>query len=226
MFLRCESLDLRGLAARSATETATTSTEVSTEVSTATSTSATTEVTSRTTTAAAPIPSSSFTLMSSTASSAPSVVDLVEAITTCCSTSSGRLRLRGIICPALSASNRRSYVWGLCLGRIPRNDLEGLAQGIVTATRLLIPLCLRCCVGRTWLDARCCGSIRSLDVRASIDRSDTGVDLGEAGVGDSRVGYSFLGLGSGWLCLCNFINPGFFCGEGCLVKCGLLDLSI
>jgi hypothetical protein len=119
-------------------------------------------------------------------------------------------------------------VWILCLGGIPRDHLERLAERIVTARCLLIPLGLGCSVGGAWLNARCCRHIGDLSICTSVGRWNACVKLCEAGIGYGGVGHSLRSfcLWRSGLRLCDLVDPGFLCSEGGLVKCSLLDLGI
>ena len=156
----------RRLAARSTTEATSTASEVTT---TAASTSAELASTARTAATTAPVSSTSLTLvLSSTSTAATVVLNLREAIV---SRSRGcSCRFGCVVSPALGAGDGSGLVRCLGLGRVARDDLEGLAQGLVLATSLLVPLCGSGSVGCLGLGASCCRTSRVLSLRSTNSR--------------------------------------------------------
>lgn len=196
------------------------------EVTTAASTSTELASTARTAATTAPVSTSTSSLalvLSSTAAAATVVLDLGEAVVGW----SLSLGLGGVVGPALGAGDWCRCVGSLGLGRVARDDLEGLGQRLVLATGLLVPLCSRSSVGGLRLNA-CCRRCRRLLSFGSANGRRTSVELCQAGVcnGGVRNGLGSLGLGSGGLSVRNVVDPGLLCGERSLLERGLLDLRV
>lgn len=212
-----------GLSAAGSTAEATAATP---EVTTAASTSTELASAARAAATTAPVSTSTSSLalvLSSTAAAAAVVLDLREAVV-------GRrlsLGLGGVVGPALGAGDWCRGVRSLSLGGVARDDLEGLGQGLVLATRLLVPLCSRSSVSSLRLNAcrRRCQRLLSL---GSANGRRSSVELCQACVcnGGIRNGLGRLRLGSIGLSLRNVVDPGLLCGERSLLERGLLDLRV
>lgn len=153
------------LTARSTAEATTATPEVTTAASTSTELAST----ARTAATTAPVSSTSLTLvLSSTSTAATVVLNLREAIV---SRSRGcSCRFGCVVSPALGAGDGSGLVRCLGLGRVARDDLEGLAQGLVLATSLLVPLCGSGSIGCLGLSASCCRTSRVLSLRSTNSR--------------------------------------------------------
>lgn len=113
----------------------------------------------------------------------------------------------------------------LGLSRVSRNNLKGLAEGLILAAGLLVPLCSRSSVGSLGFNTCCRRCGRLLSLRSANSRRSS-VELCQACVrgGGVRDCLRRLCLGSGGLGLRDVVYPGLLGGEGSLLKRGLLDL--
>ena len=186
---KCLSSALRSSGGLSAAGSTAEPTAATPEVTTAATTSTEFASTARTAATTAPVSTSTSTstsslalVLSSTAATAAVVLDLREAVV------GPRLSLGlgSVVGPALGAGDWCRGVRSLSLGGVARDDLEGLGQGLVLATGLLVPLCSRSSVGSLRLNAcrRRCQRLLSL---GSANGRRSSVELGQACVCNGGV---------------------------------------